>query len=79
MESILVDKKVQQKKQDKFIDYGSIYGGAPFFYRTQRNQHFTRISGKGRFVFSVGAFDEYVKAAEVGLMADLFIKKYRLW
>ena len=81
LESILVRQKFSEENKTEFIDYGSILRRCTFFYRTQKNQHFAGISGKGRFVFSVGAFDEYVKAAEVGKLwwPTYSLKKCRLW
>ena len=33
------------------------------------------IQARGGILFSLGAYDKYVKMIEVGIMADLFIKK----
>ena len=75
LESILVDKKFSEENKTEFIDYGSIYGGAPFSTGLKEISILPGFQAKAGLFFSVGAFDEYVKAAEVGLMADLFIKK----
>ncbi len=75
LESILVDKKFSEENKDEFIDYGSIYGGAPFSTGLKEITILPGFQAKAGLFFSVGAFDEYVKAAEIGLMADLFIKK----
>lgn len=75
LESILVEKKYTEENRDEFLDYGSIYGGASFSTGLREIGIVPGFQAKSGLFFSVGAFDEYVKAAEIGIMADLFLKK----
>lgn len=75
LESILVDKKYSAENRDEFIDYGSIYGGSSFSTGLKEISILPGFQAKAGLFFSVGAFDEYVKAAEAGVMVDVFIKK----
>ncbi|MBK8698742.1 MAG: hypothetical protein IPN29_04085 [Saprospiraceae bacterium] len=71
----MVQKKYSRQNADAFVDYGSIYGGASFSNGIKELSIVPGFQAKAGLFFSVGAFDEYVKAAETGLMIDLFIKK----
>jgi len=60
---------------DVFLDYNRIFGGAGFS-RGWKDLTFTPgLQARGGILFSLGAYDKYVKMLEVGVMADLFIKK----
>lgn len=75
LESILVDKKYTAEGRDEFIDYGSIYGGSSFSTGLKEISILPGFQAKAGLFFSVGAFDEFVKAAEAGVMMDVYIKK----
>jgi hypothetical protein len=71
----LVTKKYSEETEAEFKDYYAIYGGAPFSKGLKELSFVPGAQAKLGLFFSVGAFDEYVKAAEIGVMADAFIKK----
>lgn len=60
---------------DVFLDYNRIFGGGGFSRGWKELTFTPGIQAKGGILFSLGAYDKYVKMIEVGVMADLFIKK----
>lgn len=71
----LRSEKYSSDNADKFLDYNQIFGSSGF---TKGLRELSLIPGgqaKAGLFFSLGAYDEYIKAIEVGLMADVFIKK----
>jgi hypothetical protein len=59
----------------RFLNFDNIYG-ASSFAKGLKDINFTPgIQSKIAMFFSVGVFDKYVRAGEVGIMGDLFIKK----
>jgi hypothetical protein len=75
IENYLVDEKYTSEGEEKFLDYNRIYGGSNFSKGLKEIGFVPGIQSKFGLFFSVGSFDEYVKAAEIGLMADAYIKK----
>ncbi|MBC7884720.1 MAG: hypothetical protein H7X99_04555, partial [Saprospiraceae bacterium] len=59
---------------DKFLDYNSVFGGAPGNKGWSEIKIVPGIQGKLGLFFSLGAFEEYAKSLEVGIMGDLFIR-----
>jgi hypothetical protein len=58
-----------------FLNENSIFGSSGFFRGFTDLSIVPGLQGKAGLHFAVGAFDKYVKAMEVGLAGDLFIKK----
>lgn len=75
LQNNLATKKYTEENKDLFTDYDQIYGGAPFSKGFGELGFIPGGHAKAGLFFSVGAFDEYVKAAEIGIMVDAFIKK----
>lgn len=60
---------------DVFLDYNRIFGGGGFSRGWNELTFTPGLQARGGVLFSLGAYDKYVKALEVGVMADVFIKK----
>ncbi len=75
LQNNLVTKKYSESTKALFTDYDQIYGGASFSKGFGELGFIPGAQAKLGLFFSVGAFDEYVKAAEIGIMIDAFIKK----
>ncbi|MBK8518010.1 MAG: hypothetical protein IPL55_17520 [Saprospiraceae bacterium] len=68
-------EKYSEDNKAKFLDYNSIFGGGPAGKGWSEVGIVPGIQGKLGLFFSLGAFDEYAKSLEVGLMGDFFIRK----
>lgn len=68
-------EKYSPENADKFLDFREIYGSAGFSKGLRELTFIPGAQAKAGLFFSLGAFDEYIKSVEVGLMADVFIKK----
>ncbi len=75
LQNNLVTKKYTPENKALFTNYDLIYGGASFSKGFGELGFIPGAQAKMGLFFSVGAFDEYVKAAEIGIMVDAFIKK----
>ncbi len=71
----LVVERYSEENRAKFLNYDLIFGGASFSKGLNQLSFIPGAQAKIGLFFSVGTFDEYVKAAEIGIMADAFIKK----
>jgi hypothetical protein len=67
--------KYAEETKTQFLDYEGIYGGSGFSKGWSEMNFVPGIQSKIGMFFSVGVFDKYVRAGEVGIMSDLFIKK----
>jgi len=70
----LRSEKYSEENAEKFLS-DDVYGSSGFFRGLNEMSFTPGIQAKAGLLFSMGAFDKYAKALEVGLMADLFIKK----
>lgn len=68
-------ERYTDENADVFLDYSRIFGGAGFSRGWSELTFTPGIQARGGILFSLGAYDKYVKMLEVGVMADLFIKK----
>ena len=68
-------EKYSEENAGKFLDYNSIFGGAPGGRGWSEVSLVPGVQGKLGLFFSLGAFEEYAKAVEVGIMGDLYIRK----
>ena len=68
-------ERYSAENADVFLDYNRIFGGGGFSRGWKELTFTPGIQAKGGILFSLGAYDKYVKMVEVGIMADLFIKK----
>lgn len=71
----LVEKKYTEESRSDFLDYNKIYGGSSFQRGIKEISFLPGIQSKFGLFFSVGSFDQYAKAAEVGIMVDAYIKR----
>lgn len=71
----IVAEKYTEDNADVFLDPNVIYGSASFFKGLDEITIQPGLHGKFGGHFSVGAFDEYVRALEVGIMFDLYFKR----
>ncbi len=61
--------------QDVFLDVNRIQGAAPFSRGITELSFLPGAQAKFSFHFDWGAFDEYVKAMDIGIMGDFYLKK----
>ncbi len=64
--------------RDDFLDFNNIYGGTNFFTGITDVIPTLGIHGKVGLHWALGAFEEKVKAFEVGLMVDIFPREIPL-
>lgn len=69
------NEKFSEENRSKFLNYNDIYGGGGFFKGFNEISITPGIHGKAAIVFSMGAYDKYVKTIESGLMVDFYPKK----
>jgi hypothetical protein len=74
----LVERKYSEETRADFEDYAKIYGRSSFFKGLKEIKFTPGVQAKAGVFFSVGAFDKYAKALEVGTMLDLYTKKIPL-
>lgn len=73
--SELREEKYSEENADVFLDYNRVFGGSSFSKGWDEVSFTPGIQAKGGLLFSLGAYDKYVKTIEVGAMVDLYIKK----
>lgn len=69
------NERYTAENANRFLNYEDIYGGGGFFKGFSELSFTPGIQGKGAVFFSLGAFDEYVKTIEAGIMAEIYVKK----
>ena len=74
-EFFIRSERFSQENADKFLDISSIYGSAGFSKGLGEISVRPGLHAKGALHFDWGAFDEFVKAIEAGVMVDLFFQK----
>ena len=70
-----VEEKYTPENRDVFLDINRIQGAAHFSKGITELSFLPGAQGKFSFHFDWGAFDEYVKAVDVGIMGDFYLKK----
>lgn len=60
---------------EKFTTFNDVFGGAGYFTGFGDLSVVPGIQAQLGLFFSMGAFDKYVKALELGIMADIYSKK----
>jgi len=71
----VVAEKYSEENRETFLDVNSIYGSASFFKGFNEIKILPGLHGKIGAHFSMGAFEQMVKALEIGIMFDIFFKK----
>ena len=74
-ERVISVGKYSEQNADQFLDETNIFGGAEFRYGMDELKLKPGIHGKFGLNFSWGNVDKFVKAIEVGIMADLFLSR----
>ena len=69
------DVKYSEETAEKFLTFNDINGASNFTRGIAETKVIPGIQAKVASHFALGAFDKYVKAVELGLMADLFIQR----
>jgi len=69
------DEKYSEDNADAFLSFDDIYGSASFFDHFGEWSVTPGVQGKMALHLSMGAFEKYVKALEVGIMFDAYFKK----
>ncbi len=64
-----------EENAEKFTNYNDILGGTGYFKGFSEMAIVPGAHGKIGLFLSMGAFDEYVKALEIGLQGDIYFKK----
>ena len=64
--------------KDDFLDYDNIYGGSSFSKGWDAIVPTLGVHGKLAMHWSLGAFDQKVRAVEAGIMVDIFPRKIPL-
>lgn len=68
-------EKYSEENADKFLSYNSVFGRASGGKGWSELSIVPGVQGKLSLFFSLGAFEEYAKSIEVGIMGDLYIRK----
>ena len=71
----LRSEKYSEANAEKFLDYSQIFGSSGFSKGLTELSLIPGAQAKAGLFFSLGAYDEYIKSIEVGLMADMYINK----
>jgi hypothetical protein len=68
-------EKYAENNADKFLDFNSIFGGAPGNPGWGEIRIVPGIQAKLGLFFSSGAFEKTARAIEIGISADLYMRK----
>jgi hypothetical protein len=71
-------ERYSEENKDVFLDDTKIIGPASFFKGLGQITALPGLHGRIGAHFSLGAFDEYVKAFEIGIMVDAYFKRVRV-
>lgn len=72
---VLRTEKYSPENAEKFTTFNDVFGGAGYFTGFGEITVVPGINSQIGLFFSMGAFDKYVKAMEIGIMADVYFKK----
>jgi hypothetical protein len=68
-------EKYTPENATKFLDYNSIFGGAPGNPGWGELRVVPGLQGKLGAFFSTGAFEKFARSLEIGIMADIYMRK----
>ncbi|MFZ1705011.1 MAG: hypothetical protein WAT79_11745 [Saprospiraceae bacterium] len=71
----LREERYSEENAEKFLDYNSVFGGGSFANGLTELSIIPGLQGKLGLFFSPGAFEEFAKSIEVGVMADIYVRK----
>jgi len=69
------EERYSEQNMEEFLNFNMIFGGGSFWRGLFESSISVGLHGKASGLFALGAFDEYVRAAEIGLTFDAFAKK----
>lgn len=69
------DERFTEENAEKFLTFNDIDGASSPFKGLTEIKVVPGIQGKLASHFALGAFDQYVKAIELGVMVDLYIRR----
>ncbi|MDF1697764.1 MAG: hypothetical protein P1U56_18095 [Saprospiraceae bacterium] len=72
---VLRTERYTPENAEKFTTYNDVFGGAGYFTGFGELTVVPGIQAQLGLFFSMGAFDKYVKALELGMMVDVYSKK----
>ena len=75
IDSAPVEERFTEENADLFLDVNRIQGAAPFSRGITELSLLPGAQAKVSFHFDWGAFDEYVKAMDIGIMGDFFLRR----
>ena len=70
--AIYREERYTEANRSKFLDYNSIAGAAPILKGIGEMSVIPGIHGQAALHLDWGAFDQYIRALEVGIMLDVF-------
>jgi hypothetical protein len=73
--SELREERYSKSNEAKFLDYNSVFGGGSAYRGFGELSIVPGAQAKLGLFFSLGAFEEYARSLEVGIMTDFFIRK----
>ncbi len=71
----LREEKYSEANANKFLDYFSVFGGTGNRLGWNELRVVPGVQGKLGLFFSLGAFDEFAKSLEIGIIGDLYLRK----
>lgn len=71
----LRSEKYNDENAEKFLSFNQIYGSSGFSKGLGELTFIPGGQAKLGMFFSLGAYDEYIKSFEIGIMADAYIRK----
>jgi hypothetical protein len=71
----LRSEKYSSENADKFLDYNAVFGRSTDGKGWSELSIVPGVQGKLGLFYSIGAFEEYAKSVEIGVMAELYIRK----
>lgn len=74
-EGQIVAVRYSEETAEDFLDINRIYGAASFFKGFDEIRITPGFQGKIAAHFGLGAYEQFVRAVEVGIMFDLFFKR----
>lgn len=69
------EERYSEENMEEFLNFNMIFGGGSFWKGILESSVAVGLHGKASGHFALGAFDEYVRAAEIGITFDAFAKK----
>ncbi len=72
---VLRAEKYTPENANRFLDYNQVFGGTGGKLGWSELSLIPGIQGKMGLFFSSGAFDEYAKSLEIGIVLDVYLRK----